>query len=77
MIKYKFKKINKEKIKILFRNAGSLKSFIKKSFIIDILSIEKPELAIISKTFLLDEDKIFDKGYKIYKTRNISIRKGC
>lgn len=68
---------NNVKIKVLIWNARSLNSFIKKSFIIDILRIEKPELAIISETFLLDEDNFYAKGYKTYKTRNICRRKGC
>lgn len=42
-------------LKIYIWNARSLSSFTKKSFLIDIISNELPDLAFISETFLLDQ----------------------
>ena len=75
---------NKEKskepqsqLKIMIWNARSLCNYTKKAFIIDIMSNEYPDIAIISETFLLDTDNIYVKGYRTYKTKNNVRRKGC
>ena len=64
-------------LKIFIWNSRSLSSFTKKSFLIDIISNELPDLAFISETFLLDTENLYVKGYRTYKTRNNMKRKGC
>ena len=59
---------DKTKLKVLIWNARSLYSYAKKLFLIDILRNKQPDIVIVSETFLLDEDNIYTKGYKTYKT---------
>ena len=59
---------DKTKLKVLIWNARSLYSYAKKLFLIDILRNKQPDIVIVSETFLLDEDNIYAKGYKTYKT---------
>ena len=69
--------IKEVKLKIITWNARSLFNYVKKIFLVDILRTEAPDIAILSETFLLEEDALYAKGYRTYKTRNNKRRKGC
>ena len=49
----------------------------KKIFLIDILRNENPDIVLLLETFLLEDDKLYAKGYRTFKTRNTVRRKGC
>ena len=70
-------KENQSELKIMIWNARSLCKYVKKTFVIDIISNEHPDIALISETFLLDTDNLYVKGYMTYKTKNNIRRKGC
>ena len=64
-------------MKVMIWNTRSLSSYIKKAFLTDIIRNEKPEIVLLQGTFLLNEENLYIKDYKTYKTRNHYKRKGC
>ena len=58
-------------------NTRSLSSYIKKTFLTDIIRNEKLEIVLLQETFLLDKENFYIKDYKTYKKRNHYKRKGC
>ena len=56
--------IKEVNLKVIIWNARSLFNYVKKIFLVDILRTEAPDIAILSETFLLEEDTLYAKGYR-------------
>ena len=82
IIKQKEKHENNEQINqkeneinILVWNANSLKDYTKKLFLIETMLVNKIHIALIQETMLKDKDKMYIKGYRIYRS-NSEFRRG-
>ena len=82
IIKQKEKHENNEQINqkeneinILVWNANSLKDYTKKLFLIETILVNKIHIALIQETMLKDKDKMYIKGYRIYRS-NSEFRRG-
>ena len=63
-------------IKVLIFNCRSIRDFHKKIFLLDVLRCYEIDIALIQETFLIEEDKLYIDGYKIYRADNQIRRKG-
>ena len=63
--------------KIMIWNCRSLNQPSKKAFITDLIHQTSSEIIFIMEHWLLEEDNLYVKGFKTYKTRNREKRKGC
>ena len=67
------------KINILVWNIQSIqsnKNYTKKQFLIQLLLENDIHIALIQETFLGQDDKLYIKGFKIFRSGGISYRKG-
>ena len=62
-------------IKILLWNTNSIKDYTKKLFLIETMLVNKIHIALLQETMLKDNDKMYIKGYRIYRS-NSEFRKG-
>ena len=53
-----------------------MRNYTKRLFLTQLLYDEEIHIALIQETFLTDDEKIYIKGYKIYRSNGISHRKG-
>ena len=63
--------------KVMVWNCRSLNQPIKKAFITDLIYQTSSEIIFIMEHWLLEEENLYIKGFKTYKTRNREKRKGC
>ena len=63
--------------KTMIWNCRSLNQPNKKAFIADLIYQTSSEIVFIMEHWLLEEDNLYIKGFKTYKTRNREKRKGC
>ena len=68
--------ITNNKIKILLWNIQSIRNYTKRLFLTQLLVEEDIHIALLQETFLTQEDKIFIKGYRIYRSNGNTHRKG-
>ena len=65
----------KIEINILVWNTNSIKDYTKKLFLIETMLVNKVHIALLQETMLKDNDKMYIKGYRIYRS-NSEFRKG-
>ena len=65
---------NLNELKRLIFNYRSIGDYHKKIFLIDVL--RDIDIALIQETFLIEDDKLYIEGYKIYRADNQIRRKG-
>ena len=63
-------------LKTLIFNCRSIRDYYKKIMLIDILRSNEIDIALLQETFLIEEDKFYIEGYKIYRADNQIRRKG-
>ena len=62
---------------ILLWNTRSLKDPVKRTFLISTLSTKSIDIAFIMEHFLSSTDKLYLRGYRIYRSNGPIRRKGC
>ena len=67
---------NTNEIKILIYNCRSIRDYMKKIFLLDLLRNFDIDVALLQETFLIEEDKFYLEGYKIFRADNQIRRKG-
>ena len=67
---------NTNEIKILIYNCRSIRDYMKKIFLLDLLRNFDIDVALLQETFLIEEDKLYIEGYKIFRADNQIRRKG-
>ena len=68
--------MNTTQLNTLIFNCRSIREYYKKILLIDILRSKDIDLALLQETFLIEEDKLYIDGYKIYRADNQIRRKG-
>ena len=63
-------------LKTLIFNCRSIRDYYKKIMLVDILRSNEIDIALLQETFLIEEDKLYIEGYKIYRADNQIRRKG-
>ena len=63
--------------KTMIWNCRSLNQPSKKAFITDLIYQTSSEIVFVMEHWLLEEDNLYIKGFKTYKTRNREKYKGC
>ena len=66
---------DKISLNILIMNARSLKEYLKRVFIIDLLRAKDIDIGLIQETFLIKKDPLYFEGYKIYRDDHETIRR--
>ena len=69
-------KNNINKIKILIWNTQGLNNYTKRLYLINLLYEEDIHIALLQETHLTNKEKMYIKGYKIFRSDGINHRKG-
>ena len=68
---------DKTYLNVLIMNCRSIRDYLKRILLMDILRSKKLDLALLQETFLIKKDPLYFEGYKIYRDDNeIQRRKG-
>lgn len=68
--------MNTNQLNVLIFNCRTIREYYKKLLLIDILRSKDIDIALLQETFLIEEDKLYSDGYKIYRADNQIRRKG-
>ena len=66
---------DKTTLKIMIMNTRSIKDYIKRLLIIDLLRSKEIDIACIQETFLIKDDPLYFEGYKIFRDENNTKRR--
>lgn len=70
------KLIQEKEIKILVWNSRSIRSVTKRTLLIDVLTRNEVHIALIQETFLIKEDPLYIRGWRIFRADGMNRRKG-
>ena len=68
--------MDKTNLKIIIFNCRSIRDYFKRIFLLDVLRSNDIDIALLQETFLIEQDKLYIDGYKIYRADNQIRRKG-
>ena len=68
--------MDKTNLKIIIFNCRSIRDYFKRIFLLDMLRSNDIDIALLQETFLIEQDKLYMDGYKIYRADNQIRRKG-
>ena len=68
--------MNKYQLNTFIINSRSLRDIYKNLLLIDILRSKDIDIALLQETFLIESDKLYFEGYKVYRGDNQVRRKG-
>ena len=54
----------------------SIRNYTKRLYLTQLLYEENIHIALIQESFLTNDDKLYIKGYKVYRSDNTTHRKG-
>ena len=68
---------DKTYLNVLIMNCRSIRDYLKRILLIDILRSKRIDAALLQETFLIKKDPLYFEGYNIYRDDNeIQRRKG-
>ena len=68
---------NKNELNVMIMNTRTIRDYLKRILVMDLLRNKEVDIAFVNETFLLKTDKLYLEGYKIFRDDNcIQRRKG-